>query len=162
MSARNPIRVEGNGKGLFRHLALLAREVGTAEAAIGVVEPEPVPGSDLSTGQLLAIHEFGSPARNIPSRPVLRLGLAQARDQVKATLRGGLEERLKGGGAGRSSRRKVLYAAARVVQRSVKAQFGSSKLKPAEDPSDTRPLVDTGRLRAAIKIKIVSTQEEEL
>lgn len=39
-------------------------------------------GDSISNATLLAINNFGSPARNIPARPVLQVGLRNAQDQI--------------------------------------------------------------------------------
>lgn len=43
--------------------------------------------SPVNSAQLLYIHEFGSPARNIPERPVLRPSVAAIRDKAIAVFK---------------------------------------------------------------------------
>lgn len=52
---------------------------------VGIPEDKDVPrkdGQTITNATLLAINNFGSPARNIPARPVLQVGLRNAQDQI--------------------------------------------------------------------------------
>ncbi len=47
-----------------------------------------VEGKDqITNAQLLAIHEYGAPAANIPARPVLSIGLRNAQDRIAEELK---------------------------------------------------------------------------
>jgi hypothetical protein len=50
----------------------------------------------ITNASLAYIHEFGSPARNIPARPFLYPGIRKAREAIAARMRQGAQQALKG------------------------------------------------------------------
>jgi hypothetical protein len=55
-------------------------------------EPDANGKMPINNAALLAINEFGSPANNIPSRPVVRIGLWDSRDEVTAQFKKAAQE----------------------------------------------------------------------
>lgn len=61
---------------------------------VGIPETDPTRAPDPETGKrppinnatLLAINNFGSPANNIPARPVMQLGITAAQDGIAAAF----------------------------------------------------------------------------
>ena len=150
--------IDSGGKGLKKNAAEMRRSVPRLEVRIGIFDAEQVPDSDLNTAQLLATHEFGSPTRGIPSRPVLRQTLAANVDGIKQRLRFNLLKR-KAGFDYNARPRAALAEIGKLLVKEVKATFGSSRLKRPKQPDENGPLVDTGRLRRAIKYKVVKIQK---
>lgn len=114
------------------------------EVRIGVLDAS-AHSEGITNAQLLTIHEFGSRANNIPERSVLRTTIAESRAEVASILVDGITQ-----GAPRA-----LEAAGRLVQVRVKAKFGSARLKRAKQPDTNGPLYDTGKLKRAIRYKVV-------
>lgn len=78
------VRAKSNFKAVQAALKRLTRD----EVLIGVPrETAPRQGEPVNSAQLLYIHEFGSPARNIPERPVLRPSVAAIRDGAITVLK---------------------------------------------------------------------------
>lgn len=135
--------VKSSFKGFKASVAALTA-LTAREARIGVLDASEH-SDDISNAQLLAIHEFGSRANGIPERSVLRTTIAETRAEVVDVLTSGYVE-----GA-----RDPLAAAGRLVQIRVKAKFGSARLKRAKQPDTNGPLYDTGKLKRAIRYKVV-------
>lgn len=69
------------------------------EVLVGIpAEKTPRPGEPVTNASLAYIHEFGSPARNIPERPFLRPGVRNAREQIAALMEQGAKDVLAGTG----------------------------------------------------------------
>jgi hypothetical protein len=80
---------------------LLARVATLTASDILVGVPEDKTGrSDgtINNATLAYIHEFGSPAKNIPARPFLFPGVRKARPQVIAVMRQGAKDAMQGKG----------------------------------------------------------------
>lgn len=66
------------------------------EVAIGIPASKNEPhtdddGGSLTNAELGAIHEYGSPRRNIPPRPFLAPGMAQAEGKIKTLVKQAVE-----------------------------------------------------------------------
>jgi len=65
---------------------------------VGIPEQgPPAPGKTMTNSHLGYIHEFGSPANNIPPRPFLIPGVQKSRDKVVDLLAGGAVKAIKTG-----------------------------------------------------------------
>jgi hypothetical protein len=117
------------------------------------------------------IHEFGVPSRNIPPRPFLRPGVANAKAAIRARLlsaakaaKDGNEQMMMrqlmaaGQTAVTSVQQKITegpftpLAASTIARRQAKLR-NTTSLTPAQRRAgfrDIRPLIDTGQLRASI------------
>lgn len=112
------------------------------------------------------VHEFGSPARNIPARPFLVPGINAAMDQVKGYMEQAALKAFIGepfdqelGSAGQAAVNSVqgriragippplLPATVRARQR---RSTGSTYRRAAKSPGDTTPLIDTASLLESI------------
>jgi len=72
--------------------ALTAKQV-----LVGVPSDKtPRKGSPITNASLAYIHEFGSPARNIPARPFLFPGVRKARNEVVQVLADGAKRAIEG------------------------------------------------------------------
>lgn len=129
------------------------------EVLIGIPEEESSrPGETISNAELGYIHEFGSPASNIPARPFLIPGVEQAQKGAAAILKEGAQETL-------STNKPIdesLDRAGVLASNSVKRQFTSpTNGWPPDSPAtiarkgSDRPLIDTAELRRSVTHVVV-------
>lgn len=130
---------------------------------------------EMNNATLGYIHEFGSPAANIPARPFLMPGVEDAQEDIEARLKKAADAALDGK-PGRVDQQ--LEAAGITAQNSVKDKINSGDFAPlsaatlrararrgrqgaidelqsraagnAPNNDNARPLIDTGQLRNAI------------
>lgn len=111
------------------------------------------------------IHEFGSPAANIPARPFLHPGVASVGAKIAARLRVAAKLALDGK---KSNLDRALTAVGLLAQNAVRAKITAGPFEPLSPRTrrkrerklkgekltaslaDRRPLIDTGALRRAI------------
>lgn len=126
------------------------------EVRVGVIEPGAHDAeSGLSNAQLLAIHEYGVPSKNIPERSILRTSLFEQRAVMADILSEGLRESQSGGTGAKTTVTRLLAAAGRLLTRRMRQRFGSSALVPnAEDVGKRGALLDTGTLRKNIRYRV--------
>jgi phage gpG-like protein len=115
-------------------------------------------GSPLTLVELAAVHEFGSPSRNIPARSFIRRTFDLKKDAIERTI-GALVRKI--------IHNQITYAKAfeilgawGVAQVRVTITGGAGippRLKPATiaRKGSSRPLVDTGRLLQSISYEVV-------
>lgn len=131
---------------------------------VGVVsEQAHDPESGIGMAELAAIHEFGSPAANIPERSFIRRTLDEKRDSIAtlcARLTGAVVE-------GKMDEQQALgllgaYASGQIRTFMLQGPHIPPPLKPATiaRKGSDRPLVDTGRLAAAISWLVVRGGDE--
>jgi hypothetical protein len=109
----------------------------------------------INNASLAYIHEHGAPRANIPARPFLNPGVRDAEPQIDRIFRAGaiaaLNSKQPASGVGRLVLNQVGVAAVSAVQR--KMTTGPfAPLKPAtiKRKKSSRPLIDTGQLRASV------------
>lgn len=134
-----------------KHLSSMDVYVGVPESA-GEHD-----GSEISNAQLAYLMDKGSPANNIPARPFLYEGIADAQKQVADQLGKAAEQALDGHA---DKAETFLNAAGLVAQNAVKNRITEgdfAPLKPAtikarkrQGFAGTKPLVHTGQLRNSI------------
>lgn len=103
------------------------------------------------------VHEFGLPEKNIPARPFLVPGVKNARAGIVARLRQAGRAALDGN---QKLLQKALMAAGLETVSKIQAKITEGPFAPLADSTldarrrrgvtRTKPLIDTGRLRAAI------------
>lgn len=112
----------------------------------------------IGNAALLAINNFGSPANNIPARPVMQIGIRNARDEISEEFKRAAVEALSGGAAAVSrAYNRAGIIASTAIKKAINDQDG------IEPPSDatlaaresrgfkgTKALIVTGQLRNAI------------
>lgn len=84
---------------------------GVGDLRVGVQGKEAAkrhPDSKLTNGQLMAVHEFGAPAANIPQRPAIRRSFAKRRKDYEKALRAVSKAVYGVNGKGDSNRKKAL------------------------------------------------------
>jgi phage gpG-like protein len=125
-------------------------------------DPDPSdPKSDINNAQLGYIHEFGSPAANIPARPFLVPGVESVKDQISAKLKKAGERALSGEPSeiDRQLNAVGLIAANAVQQKLVDGPFAplaplTIANRKAKGRTSKQPLIDTGALRQSITYAI--------
>jgi hypothetical protein len=148
--------------GVWKQLLARAHDLDKAHAKVGVLSEK---GGDAAHGdgditmtELMAIHEFGSEAANIPERAPIRTTFAENEGETveicaklsKAVVTGGMPARKALGLLG-------AWGAAQVKKRITEGEH----LPPPNAPAtiarkgSERPLVDTGRLVGAINYEVV-------
>lgn len=114
----------------------------------------------ITNAQLLFIHSKGSPARNIPARPVIEPAInADGNKQaIAAQLKQAAIMKAKGNDLDMLA---YLRRAGQIATNAAKAWFTDSRNNWAPNSPETirrkgsnRPLIDTGQLRAAITFVI--------
>jgi len=151
-------------------------ELARTKVLVGIPEENTDRQDGPATNALLGyVHEFGSPARNIPPRPWLipgaQNGLPQALDLMKTTAQAGLS-----GNA--TAVYRGLNAVGLTLQNTVRARIssnippplapstianrrrrstGSAYRRKATTASDTTTLIDTGQLRNSISYTITKS-----
>jgi hypothetical protein len=118
-------------------------------------------GSPITMIEIAAIHEFGSPAANIPERSFIRLTLEAMNDELQEILR----KVAKGVVLGKFDVETALNIVGSWATTQIRNAIAGSgayiplweELKPAtiERKGSDRPLIDTGRLMQAIQWEIV-------
>lgn len=129
------------------------------------------PGDPMNNATLGYIHEHGSPAANIPARPWLRPGVAEAKKEIEtrlhamgeAVFRGetNLDKHLTALGlvVVNAIRRRMQQGippplADSTIRRRKQRSAGSKYKRKASSAKDTTPLIDTGKMIAAITFVI--------
>jgi hypothetical protein len=118
------------------NVATLLARVATlveSEVLVGVpADKAPRSGGQINNATLAYIHNFGSPARNIPARPFLTQGVRKVRAQVLAELRKGAADVLTGGGNVDATLNRIgMLARNAVVQEITDPEPAFVPLKPA-------------------------------
>jgi hypothetical protein len=130
-------------------------------------DPDDEPGEPINNAQLAYIHNFGSPARNIPARPFMTLGVKDAQPQIEKTLfklgqlalRGDAESVIKGFNAlglivaSMIQKRLIAGPWVPLSEKTVEAKARRRKkrpITPAILDKYRKPLIDTSRLVKSI------------
>lgn len=131
-------------------------------------EKNPRSGDPIGNAALGYIHEFGSPARNIPARPFLTPGVQAAMPAISAELRKAGQAAFAGDlAAVDTALGRAGIIAVNSVQATIQAGIppplapatvarrrrrtpGSSYRRKAMTPADATPLIDTGALLRSI------------
>ena len=178
----DPLITVDRMKQVVRDISALVRQdllVGipgeTTERKSGPSEPKAMNNATLGY-----IHEFGSPAANIPARPFLMPGIEEAQDKIEARLRKAAQVALEG--RGDQAIVDALAVVGLVAQAAVKDKINSGDFAPLSDTTlrlraakgrkgaqdeldsraagnapgtaDAKPLIDTGQLRNSINFVI--------
>lgn len=129
------------------------------EVLVGIPDSAPERKDDEPIGNAAIgyIQETGSPVNNIPPRPFLVPGVAEATAKVTPQLQKGVEAALDGDVDGAERR---MAAAGLLAQNSVRARINSGISPELKDSTlaarrrrgrtGTVPLIDTGQLRNSI------------
>ena len=124
--------------------------------------------SPITNSQLGYIHEYGSPAANIPARPFLRPGVQKAEATLRKSLKRAATYALAGDEAGFSAQMDTVAGKAETavfdymttgdfepLAPSTLRKRQAKNKKVGSSDMRVRPLVDTGNLRNSIKGLVV-------
>lgn len=131
--------------------------VGVPSAKTGRKADPGAKGGPISNSALAYIHEHGAPEANIPARPFMAPGIANAKEKITA----GLKKAADMAAAGRpEAAERAFHAVGLAAQAAIRAKITSGPfvpLKPAtlaarrrRGRTGTKPLIDTGALRNSI------------
>ena len=139
-------------RGLERNQVL----VGIPSSAAGR-RPDPADPQPINNAVIGYVMENGSPARNIPARPHLTAGIADAKDEIAARYKAGARAVLDGRVKDPD---KVHTAVGLIAEKSVKAKITAGEFAPLAPATiaarrrrgrkSEKPLIDTGQYRNAI------------
>ena len=150
MSSKKSVKVEvkkDNTKQLLKQLESMKR----LDLLVGVPQEEAErEDGEITNAQLMFIHSEGSPARNIPPRPVIDMTLKEEKQKINDKFKKAINNVLSGGNPRTELERLGIY-----VVNKIKAKFGSEDLAPLQPATikakgSDRPLIDTGQLRNSI------------
>jgi hypothetical protein len=101
---------------------------------------------------LAYIHEFGSPAQNIPARPHMVPGVEAAKDQITVLSRNALASALQGNkGALLQGLNQIgIVTVGSIQQKIASGPFTPLKPQTIKRKGSTKPLIDTGAYRQSI------------
>lgn len=115
----------------------------------------------ISNAAIAYIQDNGAPEANIPPRPFMEPGIIEARDDIERRLRQAADAGLEGD---RTKLDRGLHAAGLTAASSIKRKITDGPFQPlsertlaarrARGVTRTKPLIDTGQLRAAISYVI--------
>ena len=112
--------------------------------------------SDVTLGEVAAIHEFGCPARNIPERSFLRATIEKQSDEIKSEIENEINSFLRSGTNGidvaNAISKNVLN---RVQERILEGIDPELSEKTIERKGHDKQLIDTEQLFDAIKSEVV-------
>lgn len=119
----------------------------------------------ITNAQLLAINNFGSPANNIPARPVLQVGIRNAQDAIAEQFKkAGQTVLTKGQGAIDAYYERAGIIAAQSVKKSINDQDFDGAPGPSDATlrarksagfSGTKSLIVSGQMRNSITSVVV-------
>lgn len=159
------IKVRREHSNKWEELKERNREAGKTHVRVGVFGTETHEGSaDLTMVELAAIHEFGSPAANIPERSFIRATLNAKHDEIAKLLTGAAKAVVKG--TVTVERALNIIGTAVVKDIKVRITSGPGIPPPLKDATikhkgSSRPLVDTGQLKNAITHVVVTGEGSE-
>lgn len=94
---KNPALIKNNMPDLMKHIKSLAK----FDVLVGIPSGAgDEPGAEISLASVGYIQEYGSAAKNIPARPFLIPGIADAKDKITAAFKKGALAAIKGDAAG--------------------------------------------------------------
>ena len=101
---------------------------------------------------LAYIHEHGAPAANIPARPFLEPGVANAEDDILRAFEAGVQRALSGDNSALAN---SLNLAGVIAVRAVQDKITTGPFAPlaprtVRRKGSSKPLIDTGQLRQAV------------
>lgn len=141
--------------GDVRELAQMRVQIGVLASKGGNEQHDEESG--LTMIEILAIHEFGSPAAHIPERAPIRTTFVRKQDEL-ANICSKATQAVLGGMAPRRALEIVGIWGSTEVKKTITAEAHlEPPLKPATiaKKGSSRPLVDTGRLVNAITYEVI-------
>jgi hypothetical protein len=156
-------RVKVNDKG-WKKLLKRVTPLGEYEAHVGILaakggnERHKASGGKITLLELAAIHEFGSPAANIPERSFIRRTFNESEGQ--AELKAIYSKIARAVIAGKLTAEQAIQLLGMKMQSMVRNRILVDMIPPPNRPStvarkgSSRPLVDTGQLVGALTYEV--------
>lgn len=144
----------------FRRYDKLQKQMekaGDVVVKVGILGGKLRQGEDFTEAELGAVHEFGSPTRNIPARPFMRPTFENKKDEFEKLLGRAAEKIIDGKVTVEQALNIVGMAGANEVKKTITA---GAPLKPPlkkatiKRKKSSRPLVNTGRLVNSISWEV--------
>jgi len=139
-------------EGLLKHEVLVGIPASNAAR-----DPEPGESTAATNALIGYVMEYGSPAKNIPARPFLHPGIANAKNDIEVHMKkaGQLALRGKQDEINQELEKVGLIAQASVQRKITEGPFeplkpGTLAARRARGRTGTSPLLDTGALRRSI------------
>ena len=113
--------------------------------------------SDLSVAAIGAIHEFGSPARNIPERSFIRTTVQEEQNNIKKLFKKEAEKLMDG----EQDVDGMLGIVGAYISAKIKKKITDIKTPPnaeatVEAKGSSNPLIDSGQMRQSVTWEIVN------
>lgn len=121
-------------------------------------ESDPKEKTQITNAALLAINQFGSPANNIPARPVMTIGIRNAQEAIAEQFKLAAQNALsKGVSALSTYYNRAGIIASTEIKKAINAQEGfkgpapsTLKARKSRGFKGTKSLIVTGQMRNAI------------
>lgn len=138
----------------LREIQRKIEELSKKQVVVGAIDSS-TREDGLTNADLLAIHEFGSRRNNIPERPVLRSTLTNSKDIIGNALSKKVAECLSGGLDVDDAYSHVgIFVRSEVLKTFDKNDFTPNDPKTIARKGSSKPLIDTGALRASISYEV--------
>lgn len=136
-------------------LKVVRASAGGSSVEVGVFADSPSRGEEFTNAEIALVHEFGSPAMNIPERSFLRSTVDANREAYHKAIERIAQHKLDGKDTSQEIERLGLRGAAD-VKRTIQAGI-DPPLKPETiaRKGSSKPLVDTGQLISSIAHRVV-------
>lgn len=141
-------------------LMLAIKKLTSATVLVGIPEDENARSKSDGIGNaaLLAINNYGSPANNIPARPVMAIGIRKAQNEIAKEFKTAATEALsKGVGAVSAAYIRAGIIASNSIKKAINDQDGIEPLahstllaRQYEGFEGTSALIRTGQMRNSI------------
>lgn len=158
-------RVDRGKDRIEEEVARLRRRVALVGFPSNAAAPEDEDGNPLpmTMASLALIHEKGSPANNIPARPLMKQTRERVQKHFAALLRGIIKRVY----AGKVTTDKALARLGAKYEGEMKDSFVVETFTPNRPATirrkgSSRPLIDTGAMRQSIRHKVAGLSEGKL
>jgi len=142
-----------------KELKKLVGALGGIRISVGVPEDAAPYPDGTPTAMVAAVHEFGSPSRNIPERSFMRSAIEENQDKYIDLAQAGLQRVIDG--------HMTLHQLGALIGQAAEDDV-KSKITDLQDPplkeatikakGSDNPLIDTGHLRQSIRYEVTDTQ----
>lgn len=135
---------------------------------VGIPETDATRQDDayINNAALLAINEFGSPANNIPARPVMSIGIKSVLGELADAFEEAAKAALQGYAPLHVQLNRIGMIASNAIKKAINAQIGieppsesTLRSRKSKNFKGTKALIVTGQLRNAITYVVKGEDE---
>lgn len=139
-------------------LKIVRASAGGSSVEVGVFEDSPSRKEEITNAEIALVHEFGSPAANIPERSFLRSTVDANREAYHKAIDRVAQHKLDGKDTSQELDRLGMRVAAD-VKRTIQAGI-DPPLQPETiaRKGSSKPLVDTGQLITSVSHRVVEKE----